>query len=458
MKQQDLTQGSVGKNLLRFAIPYLLSAFLQTFYGLADVFITGQFNGAASITAVTVGSQVTHMLTVVIVGLAMGGTVSIGLAVGAKNQKAASRAIGNTTVLFALFAVAATALLLVGTNGILSILSVPEAAWQEARRYLIICFAGVPFITAYNVLSSIYRGLGDSRRPMYFVAVAGVFNVGLDYWMIGPLGMGAAGAALATVISQGLSVVLALVYLKRHMEGLSLSRGDFRIDSAMMGQILRVGLPVAVQDGFVQVAFLTITVIANRRGVEVAAAVGIVEKFISFLFLVPSAMLSSVSAIAAQNVGAGEHQRGRTTLYYAIGICVAVGLAVAVVCQFRAEAVLRLFAREEEAVITLGAQYLRSYVFDCAIAGVHFCFSGYFCAYQRSIWSFIHNLAAILLVRIPGAWLASVYFPATLYPMGWAAPLGSLLSAIICVAVFLVIRRRGGWDSVPTQADKPEIA
>ena len=457
MKQQDLTQGSVGKNLLRFAIPYLLSAFLQTFYGLADVFITGQFNGAASITAVTVGSQVTHMLTVVIVGLAMGGTVSIGLAVGAKNQKAASRAIGNTTVLFALFAVAATALLLVGTNGILSILSVPEAAWQEARRYLIICFAGVPFITAYNVLSSIYRGLGDSRRPMYFVAVAGVFNVGLDYWMIGPLGMGAAGAALATVISQGLSVVLALVYLKRHMEGLSLSRGDFRIDSAMMGQILRVGLPVAVQDGFVQVAFLTITVIANRRGVEVAAAVGIVEKFISFLFLVPSAMLSSVSAIAAQNVGAGEHQRGRTTLYYAIGICVAVGLAVAVVCQFRAEAVLRLFAREE-AVITLGAQYLRSYVFDCAIAGVHFCFSGYFCAYQRSIWSFIHNLAAILLVRIPGAWLASVYFPATLYPMGWAAPLGSLLSAIICVAVFLVIRRRGGWDSVPTQADKPEIA
>ena len=457
MKQQDLTQGSVGKNLLRFAIPYLLSAFLQTFYGLADVFITGQFNGAASITAVTVGSQVTHMLTVVIVGLAMGGTVSIGLAVGAKNQKAASRAIGNTTVLFALFAVAATALLLVGTNGILSILSVPEAAWQEARRYLIICFAGVPFITAYNVLSSIYRGLGDSRRPMYFVAVAGVFNVGLDYWMIGPLGMGAAGAALATVISQGLSVVLALVYLKRHMEGLSLSRGDFKIDSAMMGQILRVGLPVAVQDGFVQVAFLTITVIANRRGVEVAAAVGIVEKFISFLFLVPSAMLSSVSAIAAQNVGAGEHQRGRTTLYYAIGICVAVGLAVAVVCQFRAEAVLRLFAREE-AVITLGAQYLRSYVFDCAIAGVHFCFSGYFCAYQRSIWSFIHNLAAILLVRIPGAWLASVYFPATLYPMGWAAPLGSLLSAIICVAVFLVIRRRGGWDSVPTQADKPEIA
>ena len=458
MKEQDLTQGSVGKTLLRFAVPYLLSAFLQTFYGLADVFITGQFNGAASITAVTVGSQVTHMLTVVIVGLAMGGTVSIGLAVGAKNRAAASRAIGNTSALFALFAAIATAGLLVGTNSILSVLSVPEAAWQEARRYLLICFAGVPFITAYNVLSSIYRGLGDSRRPMYFVAVAGVINIGLDYWMIGPMGMGAAGAALATVIAQGLSVVLALVYLKRHMEGLTLSKTDFRVDRPMMGQILRVGLPVAVQDGFVQVAFLTITVIANRRGVEVAAAVGIVEKFISFLFLVPSAMLSAVSAIAAQNAGAGEHQRGRTTLYYAMAVCVAVGLAVAGVCQFRAEAVLRLFAREEETVITLGAQYLRSYVFDCAIAGVHFCFSGYFCAYQRSIWSFVHNLAAILLVRIPGAWLASVYFPATLYPMGWAAPLGSLLSALICVVVYLAIRRRGGWDSVPAAAGKSETA
>ena len=453
MKEQDLTQGSVGKNLLRFGLPYLLSAFLQTFYGLADVFITGQFNGAASITAVTVGSQVTHMLTVVIVGLAMGGTVSIGLAVGAKNRPGASRAIGNTTVLFALFAVIATVLLLAGTSGILSLLSVPEAAWQEARRYLLICFAGVPFITAYNVLSSIYRGLGDSRRPMYFVAVAGVINIGLDYWMIGPLAMGAAGAALATVIAQGLSVVLALWYLRRHMEGLALGRRDFRVDRPVMGQILRVGLPVAVQDGFVQVAFLTITVIANRRGVEVAAAVGIVEKFISFLFLVPSAMLSAVSAIAAQNAGAGEHQRGRTTLYYAMAVCVAVGLAVAVVCQFRAETVLRLFAREEPNVIALGAEYLRSYVFDCAIAGIHFCFSGYFCAYQRSIWSFVHNLASILLVRIPGAWLASVYFPATLYPMGWAAPLGSALSALICVAVFLVIKRRGGWDTAPTVSD-----
>ena len=455
MKEQDLTRGSVGKNLLRFGLPYLLSAFLQTFYGLADVFITGQFNGAASITAVTVGSQVTHMLTVIIVGLAMGGTVSIGLAVGAKNRPAASRAIGNTTVLFALFAAVATAGLLAGTRGILSLLSVPEAAWQEARRYLLICFAGVPFITAYNVLSSIYRGLGDSRRPMYFVAVAGVINIGLDYWMIGPLAMGAAGAALATVIAQGLSVGLALWHLRRHMEGLALSRQDFRVDRPVMGQILRVGLPVAVQDGFVQVAFLTITVIANRRGVEVAAAVGIVEKFISFLFLVPSAMLSAVSAIAAQNAGAGEHRRGRVTLYYAMAVCVAVGLAVAVVCQFRAEAVLRLFAKEEPGVITLGAEYLRSYVFDCAIAGIHFCFSGYFCAYQRSIWSFVHNLASILLVRIPGAYLASVHFPATLYPMGWAAPLGSALSALICVVVYLAIRRRGGWDTVPGMADRP---
>ncbi|MBR1780698.1 MAG: MATE family efflux transporter, partial [Oscillospiraceae bacterium] len=222
-----------------------------------------------------------------------------------------------------------------------------------------------------------------------------------------------------------------------------LHAADFRVDHTVMGALLRVGLPVAAQDGLIQIAFLTITMIANRRGVDVAAAVGIVEKFISFLFLVPSAMLSSVSAIAAQNAGAGKHDRARKTLGYAVAISVGAGLVFVVICQFAAADILRLFAREEEQVIALGAQYLKTYVLDCVFAGVHFCFSGYFCAYQRSILSFAHNLASILLVRIPGAWLASALWPDSLYPMGLAAPLGSLLSAVICVAAYLVLRKKG---------------
>lgn len=440
--QKNLTQGSVLKNLIRFSLPYLLSCFLQTFYGLADLFITGQFNGADVITAVSVGSQITHMLTVIIVGLAMGTTVTIGHAVGAEKKEQASRTIGNTVILFAAFALVATVLLILCLNSIVAAVATPSEAVEQTKSYLFICFIGVPFITAYNVISSIFRGMGDSRTPMYFVAIAGVVNVILDYLFIGAFGMGATGAALATVAAQAVSVTLALAAMLRMDLGIKMSRQDFAPERETMSAILKVGFPIAAQDGFIQISFLIITAIANGRGVDVAAAVGIVEKLISFFFLVPSAMLSSVSAIAAQNAGAGKHSQGRRVLCYGIGISVAFGLAVALFCQFGSEFLVGLFAKGEPEVVKLGGQYLRAYVFDCVAAGIHFCFSGYFCAYGKAILSFVHNLLSVLLVRIPGAYLASVFFPDTLYPMGWAPPAGSLLSALICIGFFMWLRKK----------------
>ena len=437
----DLTRGSVVRNMLRFSVPYLIASFLQTFYGMADLFIAGQFNGADVITAVSVGSQVMHMLTVIIVGLAMGATVTISHAVGAKNRKVISKAVGNTVVVFLIVAAALTAVLLMNTGNIIHILSVPEVSVTSTRGYLIVCFIGVPFITAYNVIAAIFRGMGDSKRPMYFVAIAGVINVGLDYYLIGPLQMGATGAAIATVTSQAISVILALVVLCKSKFGISVQRKDFLPEKAVTGKIINVGLPIAAQDGFIQVSFMVITIIANRRGVDVAAAVGIVEKVISFLFLVPSAMLSTVSAITAQNAGAGLHERGRKTLFYGMGISVGMGAVFFIMCQFAATTILRMFAGGEAEVIRLGAQYLRTYSVDCMFASIHFCFSGYFTAYQKSIVSFLHNTASILLFRIPGAYLASVLFPASLYAMGLAAPAGSLFSAIIC-AVYYICRRK----------------
>jgi len=437
-----MTEGSLLKNLVRFSLPYLLSCFLQTFYGLADLFITGQFNGAEVITAVSVGSQVMHMLTVILVGLAMGATVTISRAVGAKDPKTMARGIGNTITLFAVIAAVLTLLLVVLVDPLMQVLSVPGESLKETRHYLVVCFLGIPFITAYNVLAGIFRGMGDSKRPMYFVAIAGIINVGLDYLLIGPFEMGAKGAALATVISQAISVAIALLVLKKLKLGVKLSREDLKPDPAMMRILLKVGGPIAVQDGFIQVSFMVITIIANRRGVDVAAAVGIVEKVISFLFLVPSAMLSTVSAVAAQNAGAGKHERGREALKLGILITFVFGLAMAVLCQFVSADILRMFAKEEEHVIELGSQYLRTYSLDCMIAGIHFCFSGYFAAYQRSMASFIHNLISVLLVRIPGAYLASLWYPETLYAMGLAAPLGSLLSVLICVGYFLWWQKR----------------
>ena len=279
--EKNLTTGSVFKNVIFFSLPYLLSYFLQTLYGMADLFIIGQFEGVASTTAVSIGSQVMHMLTVMIVGLAMGTTVSIAQAVGAENRKQAAQDIGNTVLLFMAVSVTLTVLLLLLVRPIAAVMSTPEEAVGGTAAYLTICFLGIPFITAYNIISSIFRGLGDSKSPMYFIAVACAANIALDYLFIGALRMGPAGAALGTTLSQTISVVVALTAALRRKTGLNLQK----------------------------------------------AIVGIFEN--------------------------------------------------------------------DTAVIRLGSQYLRAYVWDCIFAGVHFCFSGYFCACERSGISFLHNSLSI---------------------------------------------------------------
>lgn len=254
MQENTFTQGNIVRGMLRFSIPYLITCFLQTFYGMADLFIVGQFNGAASITAVSVGSQLMHMLTVVIAGFAMGSTVLIGRSVGAGDRRGIAGAVSTTFAVFGALALGLTLLLLVLTFPIVYLLKVPAEAVSEAASYMRICFAGVLFITAYNVVSAIFRGLGDTRRPMYYVAAAGVVNIGLDWLLVGPLGLGAAGAAAATVVSQGISVLLGLIALKKyHKDAFRRSAGPDREDA---GKIVRVGLPIALQEGLIQVSFL----------------------------------------------------------------------------------------------------------------------------------------------------------------------------------------------------------
>ena len=439
--ENNLTSGSVLKSIFYFSLPYLFSYFLQTLYGMADLFIIGQFDGVASTTAVSIGSQVMHMITVMIVGLAMGTTVTIGRAVGGKDNAKAGRLIGNTVTLFLTGSIVLAAVLVGLVGSIVQWVSVPEEAVAGTKAYLILCFIGIPCITAYNILASIFRGLGDSRSPMYFIAIACVSNIALDYLFMGALHMGPSGAALGTTLSQLVSVIVSLaVILRRKSTGIRLSRADFRPRRETLGEILSIGVPVMLQDGFIQVSFMIITIIANRRGLTDAAAVGIVEKIISFLFLVPSSMLSTVSALGAQNIGAGKHDRVDTILRYAIGIGVGFGVIVAAAMQFIAPAVVRPFTTDE-AVVLAGASYIRGYIFDCLFAGIQLSFSGYFCAYGKSGLSFLHNTLSILLVRVPGAWLASRFFPQTLLPMGLASACGSLFSSVVCVIAYLWLKK-----------------
>ena len=439
--ERNLTTGSVFKNIVIFSLPYFLSYFLQTLYGLADLFIIGQYEGVASTTAVSVGSQVMHMLTVMIVGLAMGTTVSIGRAVGAGDKKRMSACVGNTVTLFMLVSIVLTAVLVLLVDPIVSVMSTPAEAVDGTARYLTVCFIGIPFITAYNIISSIFRGMGDSKSPMYFIAVACAANIALDYLFMGAMRLGPIGAALGTTLAQALSVLVAFIAIRRR-RSVAVSRGDLHPRRDVMGQILSIGVPVALQDGLIQIAFILITVIANLRGLTDSAAVGIVEKLISFLFLVPSSMLSTVSAIGAQNIGAGDYGRAKQTMWYAIGIAVGFGIIVCILFQFIAEPVVGLFT-SDEGVIAAGGQYMHGYIFDCLFAGIHFCFSGYFCACGKSMISFIHNISGVALVRVPGAYLMSKMFPATLLPMGLATAAGSILQVLICIVAYRIICRSG---------------
>ena len=275
---------------------------------------------------------------------------------------------------------------------------------------------------------------------VHFIAVACAANIALDYLFMGAMHLGPAGAALGTTIAQAISVIVALIAIRRH-KSITLSKSDLQPQSGVMGQILSIGVPVSLQDGLIQIAFIIITVIANRRGLTDAAAVGLVEKIISFLFLVPSSMLSTVSALGAQNLGAGKPERAKKTLWYAIAIAAGFGVLISIFIQFIAEPVVGLFT-PDESVITAGGQYLRGYILDCAFAGVHFCFSGYFCACGRSGLSFLHNVLSLTLARVPGAYLMSKFFPATLFPMGLATAVGSLVSVIVCVIAFAVMKHR----------------
>ncbi len=439
--EQNLTTGSVKKALLRFSLPFLLSFFLQTLYGMADLFIIGQFGSVADTTAVSIGSQVTHMITVMLVGLAMGSTVLIGQAIGANQKTRAARIIGNTITLFVLLSIALVFVLVLLVDPMVKVMSTPTEAVAGCTDYLTICFIGIPCITAYNVISAILRGMGDSKRPMYFIAIACVANIVLDYVFIGALHLGSAGAAYGTVTAQAISVLISLCYLLKRKLGIPFTLRECRPDRGAILGVLRVGVPIALQDGFIQISFLVIAIFANLRGLNDAAAVGIVEKIVCMLFLVPSSMLQSVSAISAQNVGAKKYDRARQTLGFGILISVSWGLLAIVTMQFFAGFFVGLFTDSAE-VVRLGSQYLHGYVVDCAVAGIHFCFSGYFCAYGYSGMSFMHNALSILCARIPLSYLASVYFVSTLLPMGLAPMVGSVLSNLICIGVYLYLRKK----------------
>ena len=441
MKELDLTKGSVPKVLMQFAMPYLLANVLQALYGGADLFVVGRFDDAASVAGVAIGSQVMQTVTGIILGLTAGITVLIGIATGARDEKKAAATIGSAVWLFAIIGAVLTLLMTVWHDTIATAMHTPPEAMTDTRHYLLICSLGIPFIIGYNVVFGIMRGLGDSRSPLYFVALACVINIVLDFVLVGGCHMRAAGAATATIASQGISFAAALCYLHRKGFRFPFTRRDIRLNGILSKRIIKLGTPIALQDALINISFLIITVIVNRMGVTASAALGVVEKLIVFAMLPPVAISSAVAAMTAQNYGAGLTDRMNRCLKSGIGMALVFGTAFCIYSQFLPETLMGIFTNDAP-VIELGAEYLHGYSIDCIIVSFVFCINSYFSGQGNFLFLLVHCLTATILFSIPLSWFFSLLAPTSLFPMGFAPPLATMVSLAICLWYLKIWQKR----------------
>lgn len=450
MKELDLTKGSVPKVLMLFAMPYLLANVLQALYGGADLFVVGRFDDAASVAGVAIGSQVMQTVTGIILGLTAGITVLIGIATGARDEKKAAATIGSAVWLFAIIGAVLTLLMTVWHDTIATAMHTPPEAMTDTRHYLLICSLGIPFIIGYNVVFGIMRGLGDSRSPLYFVALACVINIVLDFVLVGGCHMRAAGAATATIASQGISFAAALCYLHRKGFRFPFTRRDIRLNGILSKRIIKLGTPIALQDALINISFLIITVIVNRMGVTASAALGVVEKLIVFAMLPPVAISSAVAAMTAQNYGAGLTDRMNRCLKSGIGMALVFGTAFCIYSQFLPETLMGIFTNDAP-VIELGAEYLHGYSIDCIIVSFVFCINSYFSGQGNSLFPMVHSLIATFLFRIPLSWIFSHIAPTSLFPMGFAPPLATMVSLAICLWYLKIWQKRQASSGIQAE-------
>lgn len=432
MKELDLTKGSVLKTLLRFAVPFLIANLLQALYGGADLFVVGWFDDAASVAAVAIGSQVMQTITGIILGLTTGTTVVVAMATGAKNYRDVATSIGTSICLFASVGLFLTLIMVVSHNYIAVLMHTPVEAMRDAKHYLLICSIGIPFIMGYNVVCGILRGLGDSKTPLYFVALACVINIVLDVVLVGFCHLRAAGAAIATVSSQGISFLTALWFLHKRGFHFPFSRRDIRLSPILSRRIFVLGAPIALQDALVNVSFLLITVIVNQMGVIASAALGVVEKIIVFAMLPPMAISSAVATMTAQNYGAGLLLRMKRCLYSGIGMALIFGVSVCVYSQFLPDTLTGIFTKDP-AVIAMASEYLRGYSIDCIIVSFVFCINSYFSGQGNSLFPMIHSIIATFVFRVPLSYLFGQIDSASLHLMGFAPPISTFVSLLICI-------------------------
>lgn len=440
-KAKTLTEGKIFGSLFRFALPVLLALFLQALYGGVDLLVVGQFAETADVSGVATGSMIMHTFTSIVTGLAMGITVLVARKIGEGNAEKAGHAVGSGICLFFLIAVVLTLIIVVGAEAISQIMQAPKEAFAQTTDYLRICGIGTIFIVAYNVLGSIFRGIGDSKTPLITVAIACVLNIAGDLLFVAVFGMGAAGAAWATVISQAVSVVASLFIIRRTELPFTFKIKHIRFNGKIIKMVLRIGVPVALQDLLVGISFLVIQMIVNSIDVVASAAVGVSEKVCIFLMLVPGAYMQAMSAFVAQNIGAQKLERANKALKYGILTSLAVGCIMSVGAIFYGDVLASLFVTDQN-VIESAHSYLIAYGIDCLMTPFLFCFIGYYNGREKTLFVMIQGLIGAFCVRVPVVYLMSCLPNPSLFQIGLGTPVSTVVQIILCLGMFVVMKRK----------------
>ena len=435
--------------LVRFALPVLAALFLQAMYGAVDLMIVGQFtdagNVSAHVSAVTTGSQIMITLTNLVASFAMGATILLGQQIGRGQAQKGGETIGACIVLFACIGLVFTALLVPGAGLIAKIMHAPAEAFELTTAYVRICGAGMLVIIAYNLIGSVFRGIGDSLTPLITVAIACVFNIAGDLLLVAGFHMGTIGAAIATVGAQAVSVVISFFLMRRRMSRnempFTLTRDQIRFQGDIIARITRLGLPIATQDLLVGISFLIIQAIVNALGVIPSAGVGVAEKVCAFIMLVPSAFMQSMSAFVAQNAGAGRFDRAEKALRYGILLSMAVGIGMFYLSFFHGTELALLFAKDMD-VARAGAEYLKAYAIDCMLTPIFFCFIGFFNGIGMTRFVMAQGIISAFWVRVPVSFFMSKRVPVSLFEIGLATPFSSSLQIIMGLVCLYYVKRK----------------
>ena len=439
-EKNDFTQGSILKKLAAFMLPILGALVLQAAYGAVDLLVVGRFGSTIGLSAVSTGSQVLNLVTFVVTQLAMGVTVLIARYLGEKKPELIGSVIGGAAVVFTLLSAVLFVVMVGFARSISVLMQAPAEAVALTASYVRICGSGIFFIVAYNLLAAVFRGLGDSKSPLLFVLVACVVNIIGDLVLVAGFHLDAAGAAIATVAAQAVSVVCAVVILLKKKLPFTIRKSDFRLN-LQSRKFLSIGLPLALQEFLTQLSFLALCAFVNRLGLEASSGYGVACKIVNFAMLIPSSLMQSMASSVSQNMGAGNPKRAKKAMFTGIGIGLAFGCAMFALVFFRGDLLSNVFTTDA-AVIQNAFAYLKGFAPETLATAVLFSMVGYFNGSDKTVWVMVQGLVQTLLVRLPMAYIMSIQPNASLTMIGLAAPTSTVVGIVLNVCFFLALERR----------------